>query len=332
MSIPCLWQGDLATSTPPGGAPLHYCRLHAGDLCTIADPANGRRCCGSCPDHATRTVPSFGGKEPVRNLLYHVYPRKGNDVWRWNVAQLLARIGQFNGRRIVGLATGLDCDPADVVRQAFAGQVREFVVRPNDPTLREVATFAPMLELLFAAPWAANPEQITWVGHAKGVTYFGDRIGTVPHWTQVGYETCLDHPGLVADQLERFPCTGPFKKVGKCWVDSSATWNYSGSFYWLRNCEVLARDWRRIDRTCAGLETYPGIHFRAEEAGCLFHESPEADMCLYDPACWARVAEAYATWKAERAAATVPARGVGSLAHAIGAELARRRQLSERTA
>lgn len=46
----------------------------------------------------------------IRHLIYHIYPRRGNGVWKWNVEQLLKRIEQFDGIRSIGVVTDDDSD------------------------------------------------------------------------------------------------------------------------------------------------------------------------------------------------------------------------------
>jgi hypothetical protein len=256
------------------GLKLFACATHG--RCTRGTAAPGVACCEGCPDREA------GPEVTVRHLAYHVYAVKGNGVWQANVRHLLRRIDLFNGHRVIAVATDGRTDTLAAVRAAFAGHAHEFLEVRNDPALREVATFEPLFERLETT----NPGHCLAYLHAKGVTR---PPGHAAHlWAEVQYEVMLDRWPLVAGQLQRFPVTGPFRKLGRGWPDreSRADWHYSGSAYWLRCRDLFSRDWRRIDRCWTGIEPYPALHFRAEEAGCLFHPGRVPTMNLYDAGYW----------------------------------------------
>jgi hypothetical protein len=200
----------------------------------------------------------------------HVLPVAGNGVWHKNVEHVLRRIDLFNGRRIVAVCTGeapgMALDPPAAVREAFAGHVHEFIEVPNDPKLAEAATFLPLYERLETR----NPNSVTFRCHAKGAT--GRPGYPAAQWADVMYETCLDGWPAALRLLRRFPVVGPFKTRGKTWGDSESRWFYSGSFWWQRDADVFARDWRHIEPLYQGIEAWPSLHFTDEEAGCLFGE------------------------------------------------------------
>jgi hypothetical protein len=106
------------------------------------------------------------------------------------------------------------------------------------------------------------------------------------------YETLLDHWPVVEDGLARHPVTGSFQKCGETWPTqyTGSQWHYSGSWFWVRNRELFAKDWRRIDRFWSGIEPYPSVHF-GDEAGCVFLKDGARSMDLYDQAYWSRVVE-----------------------------------------
>ena len=204
---------------------------------------------------------------PRRHLLYHVMPIRGNGVWQWNLDRLKARLSLFTGGRLVALATDHRTDTAEAVK-AYLGDGVEYLEFANDPGLREVLTFLPMLERVASY---VSPNDYTFYGHAKGVTKAVNRAVSVHPWTNVMYETCLDYWPLVQEVLQRQPVCGSFKKVGRGFA-SAGGWHYSGTFFWVRNKELFGRTWRRIDRTWWGVEAYPGLQFTPEEAGVLFKE------------------------------------------------------------
>jgi hypothetical protein len=214
-------------------------------------------------------------KEPIRHLLYHMGPFSGNGVWQRNVEQLLKRIDLFNGRRIVAIVTGEGLDPPEMVMEAFKGEA-EFIVKRNNPRFREVVTFKP----LFSKLESLEPNEVIFYAQAKGVTRPPDDTTTVHRWTTMMYESLLDPwPSYL---LERFPVVGSFKKVGQGFQGSESSWHYSGSFCWFRSCELYKRDWTRIDKKWWGIESYPSLHFSAEEAGCVFRQGTVRELDLYD--------------------------------------------------
>ena len=204
--------------------------------------------------------------------------RRGNGVWAWNVGQLLGRIEVFTGRRVVAITTGPGLDPPDAVKALFAGTVHEFIEVPNDPALREVASFEP----LFSRVANDDPNQITFFGHAKGVTKDVGGGSAVFPWVSILYESCLDYLPLVESVLTDYAFAGSLRKLGRCFDSRGmGNWHYAGSFCWMRNCKVFGEHWRTIDPTWWGIEAWPSVHFGPDEAGLLFHEAQADRMEPY---------------------------------------------------
>ena len=216
---------------------------------------------------------------PKKNLIYHIWPKAGNGMWQWNVEQLLKRIELFDGVRTIGIVTGDAAtdnmtDTLEAVQAAFAGvRIDNWLTCPNNPDLGEVVTFEKMLESL---PHDAN--HITFYGHAKGVRHSGER--NTKRWAETMYEICLDNESFIEAALRSHPITGPFKRgIGLNQDD----WHYSGTFFWFRNADVFARNWRTIDQNYMGVEFWPRRLFNQTEGGSLFgHEAG----FLYDDDAW----------------------------------------------
>jgi hypothetical protein len=229
----------------------------------------------------------------VRHLAYHVAPFAGTGIWRHNITQLLSRIHLFNGKRVVAIATGPGLDPPDMVKDALGEAVHEYIVLPNQSTLREVVTFLPLLERIEST----DSREITFYAHTKGVTRPVDNSTTVHAWTTIMYETCLNYVSLVESLLETHPIVGTFKKLGAGFPGSRSSWHYSGTFYWLRNADVFSRPWRVVDQEWWGTESWPGLHFLPAEAGKLFLEGTVPEMNLYDQAFLQTTVRQLAEWK-----------------------------------
>lgn len=206
-----------------------------------------------------------------RHLLCHIYPQ-WSGKWLETVKGLLQRWKLFDGRRVVAIATGVECDSPRLVREAFGDDPPEFIELRNVPSLREAASFRQLLERV------DGEEGITLYLHGKGSTH-GHDSSICHEWREVMLSVCLDHPTLVDCLLTRYPIVGPFKRYNCLTVP----WHYSGSHYWFRNRDVFSRDWQRIEQLWFGVETWPGIQFASEEAGCLFCDHAGD---LYDEGYW----------------------------------------------
>lgn len=251
------------------------------------------KACYACPD--------FCDQRPlgsVRNLLFHVYPIRGNGVWQRALDQLAARLPLFNGKRVIAVAPGPGCEDAAAVQEYWAGQERvEWIVQPNDPRLREVSTWVPLWERVADC----GDHCVTFYGHAKGVTRPVNPGVTCHPWARMLYEVNLDYWPLVERSLQNHPLTGAFKKVGAGFGGSRSTWHYSGTFYWVRNRDFFSRNWRKIDQVWWGTESWPGCHFPPTEAGCLFHEGTVPKLNLYDMRYLRHVEQEFEQWKRENA-------------------------------
>lgn len=225
-----------------------------------------------------------------RHLLYHVLPVTGNGTWQRNVDQLRWRMPLFNGRKIIAVATGrrfrdtvtrrgvIQLDPPEAVAEYLAGTGCEVLTVPNDPALREVATWGPLWERV----GDAGPDDFVFYAHAKAVTRPWDPGVTCHPWARVMYASLLDFWPVVAEVLARHPIAGSFKKLGAGFRGSRSSWHYSGSFFWARCREAIARV-RDIDRQWFGNEAWPGLHWRPEEGGLVFKAGHVGELDCYEP-------------------------------------------------
>lgn len=255
--------------------------------------------------------------EPItRHLLYHIYPVSGNGAWQRNVGRLVERLRIFNGSKIVSIVidppagrkpdpTGphppdgarhiAPCDSVETVKAAFGDHAKDihFLILENDPHLREVVSLVPMLERL-----PHGPGDVTLYAQAKGTTRHHGSLCN--HWSDLQYIIYFDYWLLVLEQLKRFPVTGAFKKLGAGWSPDQAKsdWHYSGSWFWFRNADLFARDWRTVDQFWSGVEPYPSQQFLADESGCLFMEGQVPALNLYSSKYWKRTVDPlFANWR-----------------------------------
>ena len=202
-----------------------------------------------------------------RNLIYHIWPRKGNGVWQWNVEQLLKRIEQFDGVRSLGVATSPDSDALVDVQRAFDGvRVDNWVEFPNDPHMGEAQTFIKLIETL-----PVGDGSITFRGHAKGVKY----ENPLEHrdWTEMLYEICLDDPEHVAATLGQYPVAGPFCVDNRWPGGNQFGWYFSGGFYWFTADILKKPNAKQIRRDYWGAELWPGEHYDRKDIGILFGQN-----------------------------------------------------------
>ena len=250
----------------------------------------------------------------VRNLLAHVWPRRGSK-WRLRVEELLKRVDLFNGRRIVAVATDETTEGASAVRAMFGGLADEVFEVRNEPNLREVATFLPLYERV----QSLNPAHVTFYWQSKGTSPHAPATGdrwenAVEAWIDVIHQTSLDFWPTVEALLERYPVVSALKKIGRGWgrEQTRAEWFPNGSICWFRNRDLFSRpDWRRIDYFRDGIEPYLALHFAAEEAAAIFHEDAvdRKNNWPYDWPYWERLLPKFEEWKvAQRSLALTAAR------------------------
>jgi spore maturation protein CgeB/predicted O-methyltransferase YrrM len=240
-------------------------------------------------------------RTPRRNLLYHVWPVRG-ETWRWNVAQIRSRIDLFNGQRIVAIVHDRRSEHPDDVRRMFDGCGCEFMVVPNGPS-GEGLTFPAMLERVRSL----DENEVSFYAHAKGVKYEPSVPPAVKRWAEAQYRVGLDDWRTVRAQLERFAMTGCFKMLGRFRAHRYiGDWHYSGTFFWLRHAFVFARDVPVPSGFYGCVEAWPGVHFGPEETGCLLLDGLR--QLPYRPEFWSTIGgAAVASWEAARAPLAPPA-------------------------
>jgi hypothetical protein len=255
----------------------------------------------SCPSNTDR-LPAPGSQRwpftapPTRNLMYHIWPVTGS-MWRWNLDQLKRRLELFNGRRVMSIVHDQRSVAPQEVQDAVKGHGFEFVIAGNDER-GEAITFAEMLRRVLSD----DTNEVTFYGHAKGVKYEPDIPVTIRRWSEVQYQVALDDWLTVYEQLQRYAMTGPFKRLGRFNTHYNlADWHYSGTYFWMRNAQVFARNHKDIPQFYGGVETWPGTMFSRDETTCLFVDNlgPDHRHHPYYPEFWDYTAEpAIRRWQA----------------------------------
>jgi hypothetical protein len=196
-----------------------------------------------------------------RNLLFHLYPKR-ESLWRWHVEQLLKYRSAWNGRRLIQIVLDRETDGLVEVERALAPLEAEISVGKNDWELNEMPFFLENLEKL----QSLDLDEATFYAHGKGVRHAGKALRRVQSWSKAMYILNLESIEAIERALRRTPAVGCFRHYIQ---HGGARWCYAGTFFWIRHVDLFSRNWRRINKSRYGVESYPGLHFRWEELGVL---------------------------------------------------------------
>jgi len=191
----------------------------------------------------------------IRNLLYHLYPRR-DSIWQWNLDQLLKRLDQFNGKKLMTIAVDDTTETADSVRALIPSCISTTVIH-NNPNLGETATFPLMVRDVASV----NHEEITFFGHGKGVTRSKREIqtGAFHQWADVMYSSLLDYPSLVDDAIQTHDFVGAILLGLWNFHRVQTPWFFPGTFFWFRHDKIFsAPRWNALYADRWGLERWPG--------------------------------------------------------------------------
>jgi hypothetical protein len=234
----------------------------------------------------------------IRHLTFHLWPTTKHDAWQWNLIELSKRWPLFNGKKIIAIATDAKTISSDVVLrfcEEIGIQWDHVIIQQNNSSIREVATWIPMLTHL--APESAGPNEVVFACHGKGVRHEA-REEHIKAWAEVMYQSCLDYWPLVEQQLRSRLATGSFRKFGgfntKC-----RNFHFSGTFFWWRLAEMGKRDWKKVEQKYWGTENWISCQAMASETDVLFH-----DKCvsLYEYKYWKEtIWPAWEIWKQDNA-------------------------------
>lgn len=223
-----------------------------------------------------------------RNLLFHLFPMKTSEIWRWHIERLAQHKAVFTGRRIVSVVLDGRCAEEADIREALKPLEAEVHFNPNSDELCETWHFIKMLGMLESQ----DPQEATFYCHAKGVTRKGEELHAVKQWCQAMYDFDLGMVDVVDRMLSTHGTVGSFRIFMK---HAGVLWHYSGTFYWLKHSALFSRDWRIIERSGRwGVEGYPGLQFFSNESASLTPDNILPGE-LYDGT--ALDAEIVATWK-----------------------------------
>lgn len=204
--------------------------------------------------------------DPVRNLIFHIYPRIGAEWnWHWHIEQIKANSQLFNGKIAIGIVTGSGLASAETVKAKLSGvNVTDWVVKENTKQLAETATFTDLL----SAVKTDDTNHVFFRGHTKGVTH--PKGSTEQSWAKMMWQTCMDWPS-VSDALQSHIMAGSLKSHEPLAKDIKDTFFYAGTFFWFRS-DVFQRDWSYSEPNRWWAEYWPGHVCKTHEAACLCHD------------------------------------------------------------
>lgn len=219
-----------------------------------------------------------------RNLLYFIVPFK-NSIWRWNVEQMKPFLPHFNGRKVLVIAQDERTEKAEEVLKTIACPEADVVTVQNDTKLREAKHFIPALGRLEST----EANEATFYAHAKGVSWnVADRPGLLG-WIRALWLLNLGCIDLVDGLLSRYAGVGAFRTIHPSPKGGKESWEFSGTFFWLKHSAIFSRGWRTIMEDPYGVEAYPGSQLALEETFDLtegrwrhynlYQKAPEVGLC-----------------------------------------------------
>lgn len=256
------------------------------------DAGHGAQCgcdltliCGvDCPDYMVEDDIEYKQAPSRRHLAFHIYPAKGNTVWRRAIDQLKNRWSLFNGYKAIAVMQEDHLESFDKVKDYCKGLDADVFPLQNDGGLREVKSWGPLWEKILSN---ANDQDFTFYGHAKGGTRENSPECMTHRWASLLYSLNLDYWPEIEKLLSKYPIVGAFKKNGYGFQRNEGRFHYSGTFYWLR-----VKDFKEINGKFSppmvwyGTECWPGMVFDVSQGGCIFGESCQSKLELYSPEYW----------------------------------------------
>lgn len=299
----CEYRGDVSARVDAAGKPCgcgaqwrYDCSIHG--KCSPTSGRNGVKCCESCGDFVTDASPS----DARRHLLYFIYPvADRREVWQSNIDQLQERLSLFNGRRVVAISTGGLKRPLDSVADVmfyFGKDEADFIDVPiitrlrSDGTLKEprIGEPAAWVALMDRVKHFQRDDDYTFYAHTKAVKYGLESPAW--RWAKMMYQINLDHWPIAHEILQTHPMAGGFRSEMR-------GHHYAGTFFWMRNRDVFAREWRKVQMCYGGVERWPGDHFKPHELGNIFGSA--VGMNLYKPHVMDEQERAYEMFRSQMA-------------------------------
>jgi hypothetical protein len=240
-SLPCSHRGEVTRQQESDlcGSRGEFFDVFTCDL--HGECAIGRICqrqkerpCVSCDD---RLEPVVRGEIDLskRHMIFHCYPKLGED-WRANCLATFQYRDVFNGRVLVSIVAGKDCEKPKVVMDWFNqfGDL-EIDIVPNEPKLGLNTTFRDQLRAI------QRESGIVFKSHTKGISHAGDPFR---QWRENMMNGCLGNIAAVEQKFRKGIRTfGVFRTVsnegaavmGQISGDCKTAWpgwHFPGAVFW----------------------------------------------------------------------------------------------------
>jgi len=206
--------------------------------------------------------------EPVRNMIWHIWPVEG---WRKHIERIKELATACDGQRIIGLSICAESETANAVRKELGDGFTylEFENKgQSDATgSGEVQTLRAALPMLDSS----NPDSVTAYGHCKGVRVHTRDNEAVQLWCDLMWElVLLNHDGATAAIADGYQMFGAFRTFGAMPLSPRWSWHYSGTMFWFRTAAILGDGIPPIKGAYGGTEAWTGDCIPAQNAECVF--------------------------------------------------------------
>lgn len=232
----------------------------------------------------------------LRNLIFHLYAHRANDAATRALHQLRTRWDLFNGRKLIAVAHDRHTMPLRQIKRLLPGDAEYFVI-PNDPRLRETASFPELLRTIRSV----DPRTATFYAHAKGSSPTHNQTRSVALaiqlWALRMFHHLLDSWPHVDEALRTHATAGiylidytdtPHQRITSPTGGPWGKWHYAGTFFWFRHDHIFNNPrWSMIPDDSYGPEQWLGSFIPANLAATLYQPfPPKADPQpnYYDPA------------------------------------------------
>ncbi len=232
-----------------------------------------------------------------RNLVFHLWPVRSNDLWRRWLRRLMRVWPKFNGRKIIGCVVDHQTVPWKTLCRQLPDDA-EWIVQRNNPQRGEGVTW----ELAMQMVKSLEPTEMTCYGHGKGVLpayHVPERsreLQSILMWGRFLYRfTMALDTSIVESILERWPCAGSLKKheayrqeVGR----PPSLWHYSGTFFWLNHQAYFSHpESLKIGQSRWAVERHLGELFPVEQAYCIAGDHMDhKNLYIQPPEFWRSLA------------------------------------------
>lgn len=232
-----------------------------------------------------------------RNLVFHLWPVRSNDLWRRWLRRLMRVWPKFNGRKIIGCVVDHQTVPWKTLCRQLPDDA-EWIVQRNNPQRGEGVTW----ELAMQMVKSLEPTEMTCYGHGKGVSpayHVPERsreLQSILMWGRFLYRfTMALDTSIVESILERWPCAGSLKKheayrqeVGR----PPSLWHYSGTFFWLNHQAYFSHpESLKIGQSRWAVERHLGELFPVEQAYCIAGDHMDhKNLYIQPPEFWRSLA------------------------------------------